>query len=82
MLTRSPRAQLTLTYSYSWISAFSSLPYSKVLRALKHVLLAQITLSIAIVAALKRHIALGGQPWPFWELPHATVSVALGARAR
>ena len=48
------------------------------MRALKQVLAAQTALSIAVVAALKLHVARGGVAWPTFEMPHMLVSVALG----
>ena len=71
---RAGELQLTLTYSATWITAVMTLTHSRVLRALKWVVLAQAALSTAIVAVLQTGLA----SWPGLELPHQLVSVALG----
>lgn len=56
----------------------STLPASKVLRALRVVLLAQASLSAVVAGGLHLWLARGGQAWPALDTPHALVSVALG----
>jgi hypothetical protein len=65
----------TPTYSASWLRSLATIPQSKVVRAIRWVLLAQAWLSTSVVGLLHAGLV---KPWPFWEMPHALLSVALG----
>lgn len=65
----------TPTYSSSWLRSLATIPQSKVLLAIRWVLLAQAGVAFSVAAVLHSGLV---KPWPFWEMPHALLSVALG----
>jgi hypothetical protein len=64
---RAGESAAQITYSESWLSSLSSLPHSRVLRAISHILLAQVAISAAVVLTFNSGV-LGS--WHIWEMPH------------
>jgi hypothetical protein len=69
---RAGESAAQITYSESWISSLSSLPHSRVLRCISHILLAQIAISAGTMLTFNSGV-LGA--WHIWEMPHQRACV-------